>query len=215
MDFKLRGTNIIGIELLADRGNFNAEAIKEFINTKRQLLKGARLIIAVEDYPMKREEIEEIYEGVKRAEGIFFCGFKSNVKENRELCISMGIPCDITTVAFDKREERSSVEEVRIIRKTLRSGDKEVSTGDIVVLGDVNPGAEIEAGGNVYVLGSLRGFVRAGIGKSRGEIKAMHFQAPRIELCGKGREFERNESYFNFKAFADGRDLKIEFLEKG
>jgi septum site-determining protein MinC len=34
--------------------------------------------------------------------------------------------------------------------------------GNIIVIGDVNPGAEISAGGNVIVMGKLRGMVHAG-----------------------------------------------------
>ena len=44
----------------------------------------------------------------------------------------------------------------------LRSGQSIEYPGSVVVLGDVNPGARIYAGGNVIVLGSLKGTVHAG-----------------------------------------------------
>ena len=44
----------------------------------------------------------------------------------------------------------------------LRSGQCLEYQGSIVILGDVNPGARISAGGNVVVLGSLKGTVHAG-----------------------------------------------------
>ena len=161
MEFKLRGTNVIGIELLTNRENFSVEGIEQFVSEKRQLLKGARFLISVEDYPLKREEVEELVNFFSKEEGITFCGFKTNLKENRELCVSLGVPCDISTLELEKSKERSPTEEVKLVKKTLRSGDKITSTGDLVIMGDVNPGAEVEAGGDVFVLGSLRGFVRA------------------------------------------------------
>ena len=47
-------------------------------------------------------------------------------------------------------------------RRTLRSGFKLQHHGHVVVVGDVNPGAEIIAGGDVVVWGRLKGMVHAG-----------------------------------------------------
>ena len=48
------------------------------------------------------------------------------------------------------------------LRRTIRSGQAIQHTSNIVVLGDVNPGAEIVAGGDIIVWGVLRGMVHAG-----------------------------------------------------
>ena len=48
------------------------------------------------------------------------------------------------------------------LKRTLRSGRTVHSMGNVVVLGDVNPGAEIIAAGDVVVWGHLRGNVHAG-----------------------------------------------------
>ncbi len=47
-------------------------------------------------------------------------------------------------------------------QETVRSGRSIYHEGHVVVLGDVNPGAQIIAGGTVVVWGRLRGFVHAG-----------------------------------------------------
>ncbi len=52
--------------------------------------------------------------------------------------------------------------DARIIYSTLRSGQRIDSEHAVIVVGDVNPGAEIVAGGDVIVLGSLRGVAHAG-----------------------------------------------------
>ncbi len=49
-----------------------------------------------------------------------------------------------------------------LVRRTLRSGRSVQHPGHVVVIGDVNPGAEITAGGDVVVWGRLRGVVHAG-----------------------------------------------------
>jgi septum site-determining protein MinC len=49
-----------------------------------------------------------------------------------------------------------------ILRETIRSGRSIYHEGHVVVIGDVNPGAEIIAGGDVVVWGNLRGHVHAG-----------------------------------------------------
>lgn len=45
---------------------------------------------------------------------------------------------------------------------TLRSGSSVEFPGNVIVIGDVNPGAEIIAEGNIVVMGKLLGFVHAG-----------------------------------------------------
>ena len=57
-----------------------------------------------------------------------------------------------------------------LVRRTLRSGRRVRHTGHVVVIGDVNPGAEIIAGGDVVVWGRLRGTVHAG---ARGDDSAV------------------------------------------
>jgi septum site-determining protein MinC len=52
--------------------------------------------------------------------------------------------------------------DTKIVRQTLRSGMGVQYDGNIVVIGDVNPGAELSAGGHVIVMGKLRGMVHAG-----------------------------------------------------
>jgi septum site-determining protein MinC len=210
MKFKLRGTNVIAIELLTDEKNFNVEDIKKFILEKKQLLRGARFIISVENKLLKEEEIKELIEFLRSMKELTFCGLKTNLKENRELCIALNIPCDLSNMELEREKERAETEEVKFVRKTLRSGDKITSTGDLVIMGDVNPGAEIEAGGNVYVMGNLRGTVKAGIGKTSGEVRALFFQAPRLELCGKELIFDRGEKYINFRARIKDGEIKIE-----
>lgn len=49
-----------------------------------------------------------------------------------------------------------------VVRRTVRSGQSVRHAGHVVIIGDVNPGAEIVAGGDIVVWGRLRGLVHAG-----------------------------------------------------
>lgn len=49
-----------------------------------------------------------------------------------------------------------------LLRRTVRSGQVITHPGTIIIIGDINPGAEVVAGGDVIVWGRLRGVVHAG-----------------------------------------------------
>ncbi len=51
---------------------------------------------------------------------------------------------------------------VLMLKGRIRSGQKIKSRKHIVIAGDVNPGSEIEAGGDIIILGRLAGKVHAG-----------------------------------------------------
>lgn len=55
------------------------------------------------------------------------------------------------------------------ISRTIRSGTRIEHPGHIVIMGDVNPGAEVVAEGNVIVWGRVRGMIHAG---SKGDRSA-------------------------------------------
>lgn len=68
--------------------------------------------------------------------------------------------------------------------RTLRSGTRIEFGGHVVVLGDVNPGAEIVAEGNVIIWGRLRGMVHAGSkGNRRSVICALDFSPMQLRIA--------------------------------
>lgn len=72
---------------------------------------------------------------------------------------------------------------VRIINKTLRAGQIVEHPGDVLVIGDVNPGAEIRAAGNVIVLGELRGIAWAGYpGNKEAVIIALKMRPQQLRI---------------------------------
>lgn len=75
--------------------------------------------------------------------------------------------------------------DARIIRDTLRGGQKIESEHSVLIVGDVNSGAEIVAGGDIYVLGRLRGVAHAGAYDESGagrRIFALQMQPTQLRI---------------------------------
>ena len=72
----------------------------------------------------------------------------------------------------------------KFLRKTIRSGQSINYPGNIVIVGDVNPGAEIYAAGNIIVFGNLRGVVHAGTNGNEKAIIAAFKLEPQILQIG-------------------------------
>ena len=71
-----------------------------------------------------------------------------------------------------------------LLRETVRSGRSVWHEGHVVVLGDVNPGAEIIATGNVIVWGRLRGLVHAGAaGDTEAVICALDLSPTQLRIA--------------------------------
>ncbi|MEZ0536100.1 septum site-determining protein MinC [Caldicellulosiruptoraceae bacterium PP1] len=72
----------------------------------------------------------------------------------------------------------------KIFKGTVRSGQVVESNGDLIVIGDVNPGAQIMAINNVFVLGALRGVAHAGLnGNSNAIVFALELNPVQIRIA--------------------------------
>ena len=58
--------------------------------------------------------------------------------------------------------EQSKLSDTKFVFGTLRSGKSVHYPGNVILIGDINPGAEIIAEGNIVVMGRILGFVHAG-----------------------------------------------------
>lgn len=60
------------------------------------------------------------------------------------------------------------IKTLKVVNKNLRSGQNVEHEGDVVIIGDVNPGSYVTASGNIIVMGTLSGIVHAGAGGDDG-----------------------------------------------
>ena len=89
----------------------------------------------------------------------------------------------------------SRADQALIIKNTCRSGEVIRYSGDVVVFGDVNPGAEIVADGDIIVLGTLRGMAHAGAdGNLKSTIFAMNLESHRLQIGPHVGEAPRRSS---------------------
>ena len=106
---------------------------------------------------------------------------KKVIHDNSKMKV-IGTKCDVVTVEECNRmiAERQSETYVGIVR----SGQVVKAKGDLVVIGDVNQNGRIEAGGNVYVLGRLKGFAHAGAsGNKEAVIAASWLEATHLKIA--------------------------------
>ncbi|WP_300667678.1 septum site-determining protein MinC [Desulfoluna sp.] len=76
-----------------------------------------------------------------------------------------------------------SVLETQVLTGRVRSGQRVNSERHLVVLGDVNPGGEVVAGGDIYVMGSLRGTAVAGNpSDSSSIVMALDFRPMQLQV---------------------------------
>jgi len=73
----------------------------------------------------------------------------------------------------------------RLVVGPVRSGVILDHQGHLIVFGDVNPGAEVRATGNIVVLGRLRGTAHAGIGQDVGFILALRLEPQQLRVGRK------------------------------
>lgn len=62
----------------------------------------------------------------------------------------------------ETKGEKKEPEFPLIVEKTLRAGQSVQNNADVIIFGDVNPGAKIISAGSIYVYGKLRGEAYAG-----------------------------------------------------
>lgn len=76
-------------------------------------------------------------------------------------------------------------EQTILIQRTIRSGQRIFYPGNVVVLGDVNPGGEIIAGGNIIVMGTFRGIAHAGaLGEEKAVVAALRLEPSQLRIAG-------------------------------
>lgn len=76
----------------------------------------------------------------------------------------------------------ASLPETLLYKGTLRSGQRVDYEGNVVIVGDVNPGAEIKATGDIVILGALRGLAHAGSNGGEGAVVAFRLAPTQLRI---------------------------------
>jgi septum site-determining protein MinC len=96
-----------------------------------------------------------------------------------------------TTQEAEEADQRANAPEATdglLVRKRVRSGQVLRHPGHIVVIGDVNPGAQIIAGGDIIIWGKLQGLAHAGaLGDTGAVICALNLMPSLIRIADAAR----------------------------
>lgn len=100
---------------------------------------------------------------------------KQLVRQKKNLVIEK-----IESNVITKAEAIQMKEDVEIVSVTriVRSGQVLEVRGDLLLIGDVNPGGQVIAGGNIFVMGALRGIAHAGAYGNSNAVIAASIMAP-------------------------------------
>ncbi len=146
--------------------------------------KGGRVALQVGPRQMTKGQLKHVGD-LLQAHQMSLWAVISESDVTREQAMSLGlestlIPPSQTPRPGDKEDGIAASEETSaiLVRRTLRSGQSLHHPGHVVVVGDVNPGAEIVAGGDVVVWGRLRGIVHAGASGDDGAVVCALSLAP-------------------------------------
>lgn len=171
---------IIKIEENAEQKEIISDLKKKMIELKN-LYKEDKTPILITGKVLKNKEMDEIQAVIKR-----FIDVQVDFDSPKVLGLH-GIK-----KTFYKEVATS---ETKFHKGSLRSGQKIEFEGSIVIIGDVNAGAEVIAGENIVVLGNLRGLAHAGAkGNKDAVIEASEIDAVQIRIADKIKEIEKNDS---------------------
>lgn len=147
----------------------------DYVHLKKQLIEklekarrffvGAK-VIRIEGKALTKEEKDEIKE-------IMHARFGMVMVEKIQEDININKKKEVKSV-FEGIEEGNT----KFIRATIRSGQRVEFEGNVIIIGDVNPGAVVIAEGNILVMGALRGVAHAGVSGNRKAFVAAYSLQP-------------------------------------
>jgi septum site-determining protein MinC len=162
------------------------------IDERADFFRGARLALQLEARSLGASDLARLRDELAERE-VSLWAVLSTEQATRSAAADLGL-----AVALDRRgsaeaeAEDDSIEsvvdggEALLVARTLRSGHRIRHPGHVVVIGDVNPGAEIIAGGHVIVWGRLRGTVHAGAaGDAGASVFALDLAPTQLRIAGQ------------------------------
>ncbi len=175
------------------------ESLKKKIPELKKLYKDEKTPITVTGKILKNKEIDEI---------------QNLIKDKIDVEIEFDMPKALGLSNITRTFNREiGISETKFHRGSLRSGQKLETEGSLVILGDVNSGAEVMASENIVVLGSLRGLAHAGAkGNKQAIISAGLLDTVQIRIANIVKEIDRDEEPMHKQAyvFVDNDSIIIE-----
>jgi septum site-determining protein MinC len=153
------------VSLGHDRWKELVKELEEHLRQQGSFFDGADAILEVGTRELSADRLTEIRE-VLQIHHMELQVVRASSGVTREAAAALGIR---TERASSQREGKSGSSaddrqggEALLLRQTIRSGQSVQYPGHITIVGDVNPGAQVVAGGDIVVWGRVRGVLHAG-----------------------------------------------------
>lgn len=181
--------NGILIEVKAGDWEERENALLKHIDQNLAFFEGARLVVDLGSRAIKSPDLATLRNSLSdRDVKLYAILSDSQVTERASQDLGLLIKVDQSTPVAEKQPINSNIEgeNAVFLKRTLRSGHKVKHPGHIIVLGDVNPGAELVAGGNIIVWGRLRGVVHAGaMGDTEAVVCSLDLSPTQLRIADK------------------------------
>ncbi len=160
----------------------------ETVAAQDDFFRGARLTVQMEDRALGAAELGSLRSALAEHE-VTLWAIISTSEATQSAAADLGLSRDLETRRSEDDDipvdTQLSGEEAVLLQRTLRSGHSVRHPGHVVVIGDINPGAEIIAGGHVVVWGRLRGVVHAGAaGDESAMVCALDLAPTQLRIAG-------------------------------
>jgi septum site-determining protein MinC len=154
--------------------------VEEHIQKSPAFFADAKVFLEVDTRPVLQHEMEQL--GVVLARhGLTLQGVVSAASRVEGISRPQPAPEQPKVITPIINEKEAAVVEHR----TVRSGEKVASEGHLIIMGDVNPGAEVIAEHNIIVWGSLKGTAYAGVPNHEDAvIAALHLSPIQLRIAG-------------------------------
>lgn len=165
------------------------------LSAAANLIQGAKAQLDIGERAVSREQLEKLLGHLKEAYQLEPTALIGTNDEARGAAESVGLavtaappplPPERTKVVATPADAPTAVPNNALyLRQTVRSGQSIRHDGTIVICGDVNPGAEVIATGDIIVFGTLRGVAHAGAaGDEDCQIIAINLRPTQIRIAG-------------------------------
>jgi len=162
---------ILKEEMDLDTIKYNLE---KKIKPSKRFFEGAR-IMNFKGKELTREEFDELKEVMEQEYGMTVVGDHGDKScDAHDEHSGIKKPEILEQLPFENVHKSEAI----VVRTTLRSGQLIQYKGDVVVVGDVNPGAHIKAVGSVIIMGTVRGIIQAGASGDYGAFIAAYKMQP-------------------------------------
>jgi septum site-determining protein MinC len=185
-DIVIRGTNKSGLQFLLpsqmDVAQF-CQLLRRKLSGAGRFFQGAEATVRVDGRRLTSDEEEAIREIFAEAE-MRLRSVEMGEDPLRQVAAEAR-GADLRPGSLPAAALLESSETALVVTRTLRSGQSVRHDGDVIVLGDVNPGAEIVAAGHIVVMGALRGMAHAGCKGNRGAfVSAVRLRPMQLRIAG-------------------------------